>query len=381
MLKNKLLFFEQKEVLMSTQKAPAFHGSDLEAISAYYNIPQESIVGFGANVNPLGLSDYVRRTLCENIDVITRYPDRNYVSLRNVIAQYCDIDSDYVVTGNGSTELISLLISQQNAKHALVIGPTYSEYERELSLTGGKMSFYNLKENNDFEFDLEDFKKNLKEDVDFLILCNPNNPTSSVIKKGQLEILIQECQTRNIFVMIDETYVEFAPCVEEITVTSLVEKYNNFMILRGVSKFFAAPGIRLGYGITSNKDFLVTLKRHQNPWSLNSLGALAGELMLTDTYYIKKTRELILHERDYMCRQLETFKYAKYYKPYGNFILVKILKDDLTSQDVFEHCIKKGLMIRDCASFESLEGEYIRFCVMSPKDNQRLMNCLAEILN
>ena len=131
---------------MSTHKAPAFHGSDLEAISAYYNIPQESIVGFGANVNPLGLSDYVRRTLCENIDVITRYPDRNYVSLRKVIADYCNVDSEYVVTGNGSTELISLLISQRNAKHALVIGPTYSEYERELSLTGGKMSFYNLKE-------------------------------------------------------------------------------------------------------------------------------------------------------------------------------------------------------------------------------------------
>ena len=366
---------------MSTHKAPAFHGSDLEAISAYYNIPQESIVGFGANVNPLGLSDYVRRTLCENIDVITRYPDRNYISLRKVIAQYCNVDSDYVVTGNGSTELISLLISQRNAKHALVIGPTYSEYERELSLTGGKMSFYNLKEENDFAFDFEDFKKNLKEDVDFLILCNPNNPTSSVLKKGQLEALIQECQTRNIFVMIDETYVEFAPYVEEITAATLVEKYNNFMILRGVSKFFAAPGIRLGYGITSNKDFLNTLKKHQNPWSLNSLGALAGELMLTDTYYIKKTRELILSERDKMCNQLENFKHAKYYKPYGNFILVKITKDNLTSQEVFEHCIRQGLMIRDCASFESLEGEYIRFCMMSPKDNQKLMSCLAEILN
>ena len=381
MLKNKLLFFRRRRYFMSTQKTPAFHGSDLEAISAYYNIPKESIVGFGANVNPLGLSDYVRRTLCENIDVITRYPDRNYVSLRNVIAKYCNVDAEHVVTGNGSTELISLLISQRNAKHALVIGPTYSEYERELSLTGGKMSFYNLKEENDFEFDLEDFKNHLKDDVDFLILCNPNNPTSSVIKKDTLESLIRECHSRNVFVMIDETYVEFAPCVEEITATSLVKRYNNFMILRGVSKFFAAPGIRLGYGITSNEEFLQTLKKHQNPWSLNSLGSLAGELMLTDSYYIKRTRDLLLHERDKMCRQLETFKYAKYYKPYGNFILVKILNPDLTSQDVFEHCIKQGLMIRDCSSFESLNGEYIRFCMMSPKDNQRLLTCLSEVLN
>jgi len=168
--------------------------------------------------------------------------------------------------------------------------------------------------------------------------------------------------------------------VEEITAAALVEKYNNIMILRGVSKFFAAPGIRLGYGITSNKDFLLTLKKHQNPWSLNSLGALAGELMLTDTYYIKKTRELILKERDKMCQRLDKFAFAKYYPPYGNFILVKLLKEGMTSQDVFEHCIRKGLMIRDCSSFESLEGEYIRFCMMSPKDNLRLMDCLEEIL-
>jgi threonine-phosphate decarboxylase len=242
------------------------------------------------------------------------------------------------------------------------------------------MSFYNLKEENQFEFDLEDFKTNLQSDVDFLILCNPNNPTSSVIKKGELELLIQECADRNIFVMIDETYVEFAPCVEEITAAPLVDKYNNFMILRGVSKFFAAPGLRLGYGITSNKEFLATLKRHQNPWSLNSLGALAGELMLTDTYYIKKTRELILSEREKMCQQLSSFKHAKYYEPYGNFILVKITKAGLTSQDVFEHCIRKGLMIRDCSTFDSLNGEYVRFCMMSPKDNKRLMESLKEIL-
>ena len=94
------------------QTRSAFHGSDIEQIEKYYGIPKESIVKFGANVNPLGLSDAVRDALAEHLDIITSYPDREYKALRKAIAQYCGTDMDYVVTGNGSTELISLLISQ-----------------------------------------------------------------------------------------------------------------------------------------------------------------------------------------------------------------------------------------------------------------------------
>lgn len=368
---------------MEEKKVPAFHGSDLELIEQYYKIPKEKIVSFGANVNPLGLSDSVRKSLSEQLDVITRYPDREYTSLRKVIADYCGVDYRNVVTGNGSTELISLLISHRNARHALVIGPTYSEYERELSLTGGRMSFFNLAEANNFKLNLEALRSCLdaETDIDFLILCNPNNPTSSALTAEELETVIQECKTRGIFVMIDETYVEFAPDVSLITAVPLTKHYDNLMIIRGVSKFFAAPGLRLGYGITGNESFLHTLKKYQNPWSLNSIGALAGELMLTDTEYIQKTRELILSERERMCHCLDTYPYAKYHKPYANFILVKILKEGLTSHQVFEHAIRQGLMIRDCSSFESLNGEFIRFCIMNPEDNTRLMQCLGELLD
>lgn len=362
------------------QLRPAFHGSDIEQIEKYYGIPKESIVRFGANVNPLGLSDSVQRSLSEHLDIITSYPDRDYKSLRKVIASYCDTDMDYVVTGNGSTELISLLISQRNARHALVIGPTYSEYERELSLTGGRMSHYYLKEDQDFRLDMEDLENALTDDMDFLILCNPNNPTSSALTQNELRSLAKLCKKRNIFIMIDETYVEFAPSVEEITAVPLVSDFDNLMILRGVSKFFAAPGLRLGYGVTSNRRFLDELKRHQNPWSLNSIGAYAGELMLQDTDYISRTRELILSERSRCLAALKEFRYVKIYPAYGNFILIKICKDDITSFDVFEHAIKQGMMIRDCSSFEGLPGEYVRFCIMNPEENTRLLGCMAEML-
>ena len=364
-----------------TNKKPEFHGSDLEKIEEYYHIPKEEIVSFGANVNPLGLSFAVKEKLAANLDIISTYPDRNYKSLKNVIGNYTGVSPEHIVVGNGSTELISLLISQRKPKRALLLGPTYSEYARELSLIGGKISDYNLKESDNFELDINDFLNSITEDTDLVIICNPNNPTSSALTCTQLEEIIFECEKRDIFVMIDETYVEFAPSMKSITAVPLVDRYDNFMVIRGVSKFFAAPGLRFGYGITSNAAFLSSLLEHQNPWSLNSVAAYAGELMLNDKEYIQKTRDLICTERDRMMHELSNLPGAKIYDAYGNFILVKISKEGLTSFDVFEACILEKMMIRDCASFESLDGEFIRFCIMSPEDNTKLLNCLKKVLS
>jgi len=364
----------------NTNKKPEFHGSDLEKIEEYYHIPKESIISFGANVNPLGLSSAVKEELVANLDIISTYPDRNYKSLKKAIGNYCGISSEHIVVGNGSTELISLLISQRKPSRALLLGPTYSEYTRELSLVGGSMSYYHLKEENNFQLNIAEFLQAITEDTELVIICNPNNPTSSALTCNELEEIIYECEKRNIFVMIDETYVEFAPSVASITAVPLVNRYDNFMVIRGVSKFFAAPGLRFGYGVTSNKDFLASLLAHQNPWSLNSIGAYAGELMLSDKEYIQKTRDLICTERDRMIHELSKLNGAKVYDAYANFILIKIQKDNLSSFDVFEACIREKMMIRDCSSFESLDGEYVRFCIMNPEDNSRLIKVLKTIL-
>lgn len=362
------------------RKKPEFHGSDLEKIAEYYHISTEGIVKFGANVNPLGLSDKVKADLAEHLDIISSYPDRNYTNLKKAVGAYCHISPEHIVVGNGSTELISLLISQRAPKKALVLGPAYSEYARELSLVGGTISYYNLKESDGFVLDVPDFISALSEDVNLVILCNPNNPTSSAICRNDIGQILKACKEKDIFVMIDETYVEFAPDINEITAVPLVPVYDNFMVIRGVSKFFAAPGLRFGYGITSNQEFLTTLLTHQNPWSLNSVGAYAGELMLQDREYIEKTWKLIDSERTRIYQELREVDGLKIYKAYGNFMLVQILKEGITSFDVFEAAIKEKMMIRDCSSFESLAGEYVRFCFMMPEDNDRLVKCLCRVL-
>lgn len=364
------------------KKKPEFHGSDLEKIAEYYNINQEDIIRFGANVNPIGLSASVKKDLADHLDIISSYPDRNYTSLKKTIGTYCNADPHHIVVGNGSTELISLLISQRAPKKALVLGPTYSEYARELSLVGGTMEYYHLKESDDFSLNIPDFLDTLTEDMNLVIICNPNNPTSSAISRKDMEQVIRRCRELDIFVMIDETYVEFAPEGTQISSIPLVAQYDNFMVIRGVSKFFAAPGLRFGYGITSNEAFLQALLTHQNPWSLNSIGAYAGERMLKDQEYINATYQLIDSERTRLCRELKELESRgslKFYDPYANFILVRILKEGITSFDVFEAAIREHMMIRDCSSFESMEGEYVRFCIMMPEDNDRLMEVFRKI--
>ena len=357
-----------------------FHGSDLEKIEEYYGIPKDSIICFGANVNPLGLSQKVKKEIARHLDIISTYPDREYTDLRKTISDYCKVSPSHVLVGNGSTELIALLIEQRHPKKTLILGPTYSEYARELSFSNSSQEYYHLKPEHGFRLDIADFLEKLSEGFDLLIICNPNNPTSSAISTEEMRLILTICREHGTFVMIDETYIEFVPDIETITAMSLTPDFDNAMILRGVSKFFAAPGLRLGYGVTSNQTFLNQVKTHQIPWSLNSIGAFAGERLLKDHAYISETRSLISKERIHMLEELKKIHNIKVFDAYANFILVQILKHGLTAFDVFEECIKKGFMIRDCSSFQCLDGEYIRFCIMMPEANSRLLDTLKEIL-
>ena len=299
-----------------------FHGSDLEAIEKCYHIKKEDIISFSANVNPLGISYQLRSTLADNLDAITTYPDREYTVLRTCIATYAGTQPENVIVGNGSTELISLFIQTKHPKKALVLGPTYSEYEREIALGGGTTLYYPLKEEHGFHMDVE----------------------------------------------------------KDVTSIPLTNYYTNLIILRGTSKFFAAPGLRLGYAVTGNQDLIKAINTRKNPWTINSLAEIAGRLMFPDEEYIRHTRELICRERDRLYNELSTWDSVTVYEASANFILMKIRKPGITSQDLFDHCIRKGLMIRDCSTFPFLDDHFVRFCMMLPEQNDRLLEAFREVL-
>lgn len=360
-------------------KKEAFHGSDLEKIEAYYGIKKENIINFAANVNPLGLSPLVKAELAKQIDVITHYPDRDYKELRSSIAAYTNANADHIVVGNGSTELISAMAQFLQPKSALILAPTYSEYEREIGLSGGTIDYFELKESDDFNIRLDDLWKTLEADYDLFVICNPNNPTSSAITKEQMAAIFAECKKHNTFVMVDETYVEFAPNKNLISCVSLSDQYDNFICLRGVSKFYSAPGLRLGYAITSNSKLLEIIHTKQNPWTVNSLAELAGILMYQDKDFQYRTETLMHQEQTRLFHRFSSSNKYKPYKANANFMLLKILDNSQNSTSVFEEAIRHGFMIRNCDSFPFLENRYIRFCFMNPEDNDRLADLLLSL--
>lgn len=357
-----------------------FHGSDLEKIEKIYHIRKEDIISFSANINPLGISENLKESLAAHLDAIQSYPDREYRELREAIGSYCGASPDQIIVGNGSTELISLVIGSVRPKKALILGPTYSEYEREITLQGGHTIYYPLREDLNFQMDVDDFCSRLTDDLDMIVLCNPNNPTSTSVCGDEMRRILDACLQHGIFVMTDETYVEFTDKEEHISSVPLTVYYTNLAVLRGTSKFFASPGLRLGYCVTGNRDLHRHITERQDPWTISSLAEIAGKLMFRDFEYQQKTHALIESERTRLYREMSGWNTVTVYEPKANFMLVKILKEDVNADLLFDHCIRKKLMIRNCSTFPFLSNRFFRFCFMKPEQNDLLIRTINEIL-
>lgn len=357
----------------------SFHGSDIEVIANRYNIDKNSIVPYASNVNPLGFSPKAKEALLNNIDAISSYPDRDYTTLRSSISKYCGCSIKQLILGNGTSDLIRLTLETIAPNKTMIVGPTYSEYERTAVMFGSQVEKYMLKNLDDFELDTDMFCKALNDSIDLLILCNPNNPTGKLLNRSQMDTILTKCAEYNIFVMVDETYIEFVKDVELVTAIDLTKRYDNLIVLRSVSKFFAAPGIRLGYAITSNENFLNETANNKIPWNINSYASVAS-VMFEDEKYINLTKSLIHTERNLIYSALCSHKTIKVFKPEANYVLIKLLKEGQTAGEVFDYCIQKGFMIRDCTDYEGLGEKYIRFCFMKPEQNDNMVNTLLEIV-
>ena len=365
---------------MSNTNLTHQHGGDLDAIQKKYNIPKNDIIDFSGNINPLGFPNSMKKLLAENIDLVSVYPDKNYTELKKSISTYTGARLENIAVGNGSTELISAFIKSICPKKAVIMGPAYSEYENELKKIGSDFEYFPLEEKDNFILQTKKLLTYLTKDIDFFVACNPNNPTGTAIQLSQMEIIAEHCKANNISIMIDETYIEFCDSIKEICSIPLVDKYDNLFVIRGISKFFAAPGIRLGYGITSNKNFHNLLLSVQDPWSINILASFSGEHLFNDKNFIKETHSLVSEERIRISNQLNTWKNIKIYPSSANFILVKLLTNKITSDEIFDCLIKKKMLIRNAESFTFLNNSYIRFCILTPEKNQILIENLKEII-
>jgi threonine-phosphate decarboxylase len=347
---------------------------------ATLRIEQYQTVHFDTNVNPLGTPDSVKRAIQENIDAVVTYPDVYYDNLKKAISEYVDVSDENVVLGNGSSDILRLFAALVMPKKALLLSPGPIEYEHVLKSYGSEVDFFDLSEEEDFEIDLAKLCHSIDSSYDMIIISNPNNPSSKSIDRESMEILAKTCKELDVFLLIDEMYVEFTDNESALTSIPLTKKYENIAVMRSVSKFFAVPGIRLAYAVHSNPDNIEIINITSTKNNLASLSAVAGTVMLSDRIFIEESKSMIHTERSLVYLAMSTCKTIKLYKPEANFMLCKLLKDNIDAKAVAEHCRTRGIIIRDCSDIRGLGSNYIRFSFMKPKQNDLMVNTILEIV-
>ena len=352
------------------------HGANLYDLSSKYGFSKEDFMDFSSNINPFGASILAKNYIINNIDKVSIYPDPDYIDLKTSISKYCNCAIDNILLGSGATELISSFIETINPKKALLLSPAYSEYEKELSKINCDIVKYFSKKENNFSINIEDLINNINENnYDLIVICNPNNPTGFTFTKDEIEKILNSTSS---FVMVDETYIEFTN-KKIYSSTYLVDNYENLFVIRGTSKFFSTPGIRLGYGLISNNSIKENINAHLDLWNINTFASMMGEVMFGDVEFIENTYSLMINEREYLMNELSKFNHLKVYKSQGNFILCEINSKSITSKELRDKLILNKIIIRDCSSFDGLNEYFFRVCILKPEENRLLINSLKDI--
>ncbi|WP_296645338.1 pyridoxal phosphate-dependent aminotransferase [Romboutsia sp. 13368] len=352
------------------------HGANLYDLSSKYGFSKEDFMDFSSNINPFGSSILAKNYIINNIDKVSVYPDPDYIDLKTSISKYCNCSIDNILLGSGATELISSFIETINPKKALLLSPAYSEYEKELSKINCDIVKYFSKKENNFSINIEDLINNINENnYDLIVICNPNNPTGFTFTKDEIEKILNSTSS---FVMVDETYIEFTN-KKVYSSTALVDYYKNLFVIRGTSKFFSTPGIRLGYGLISNNSIKENINSHLDLWNINIFASMMGEVMFNDIEFIENTYSLMVNEREYLINELSKFNDLNVYKSQGNFILCEIKSKSITSKELRDKLIPSKIIIRDCSSFDGLDEYFFRVCILKPEENRFLINNLTNI--
>ncbi|MDY2736288.1 pyridoxal phosphate-dependent aminotransferase [Intestinibacter sp.] len=352
------------------------HGANLYDLSSKYGFSKDEFMDFSSNINPFGTSNKAKEYVINNINMVSMYPDPEYVNLKKSISTYCHCLEENIVLGSGATELISSFIKTIKPNKTLLLSPAYSEYEKELNKINSEVVKYFSKEENNFVIDEKELVNSINErNYDLTIICNPNNPTGFAFSREQVEYILKNTTC---YVMIDETYIEFTE-TNIYSSTKLVDDYNKLFVIRGTSKFFSTPGIRLGYGLIGDKNIKEAINKNLDLWNINIIASAMGEIMFLDDMFISNTIDAMLRERDYLTTALSSIDDLTVYPSKGNFILCKINSKKLTAGELREKLLPKKIIIRDCNSFDGLTEYYFRVCILKPEENRLLIKNLNSI--
>ena len=351
------------------------HGGKSESIKQLLDINiNEELLDFSANLNPLGPPSWLKETLTNHYETVTCYPDPSYSKSSAAVANHEEIEQDSILLTNGGAEAIFLVAKFFEKGKALIVQPTFVEYERACKHYHIEVEDVFYEQTNGFALPMSVIREKLKE-KDVIFLCRPNNPTGTVIAEKDLQLLLTEGKKTGTYVVVDEAFVDFLPSSTP-SLSKWLASYPNLILLRSLTKMYTIPGLRIGY-LMAHPSIIRVLKNEQLPWSINSLVDAVVPKLLEDKSFVVDTKAWLREQSEYLFEALAPMDF--YLSPtHVNFYLLQDKKQPNRTEELFYFLVNHGILPRHTQNFKGLKGEFLRFAIRSKEENQRLVAILQN---
>lgn len=339
---------------------------ELESYKAESNIQG---IALDKNEIPWDLNKKVEEALMKKIKSMefNRYPDSDCTDLKAAISKYTSIDTDSIGIGNGSDELISIVLQTfiNPGDTIAVHNPTFSMYKIYGTICGARIWEYN--QDSSFRIKLDEFIGCLqKEKPKIVFLCNPNNPTGSSLELSEIEQIVKELDS---IVIVDEAYYEFSG----VTASGLLSSYDNLIILRTFSKAFGLAGLRVGYMLAC-PSVISYIDRVRSPFNVNAFAQAAAVEVLENIDIVAERIEIIKSERTRLAEMLTKLEGLRCYESCSNFILVR----SSYVGEIYKRLQEAGIHIRSYTNPQILDC--LRITIGSPEENNSLFEIIKEVM-
>ncbi len=349
------------------------HGGNIYKKAKELGISPEEIQDFSANISPLGLPPQIRQAVIGSLEGLVNYPDPECRQLREAIAENDEVREEWITCGNGGADLLYRIAFGLKPRKVLLPVPAFVEYEEALTAAGAEMVYYRMGE------DLlpgEDLLGWITEEIDMLVLCNPNNPTGLLLSRDYLLKVMEKAEKTGVYLLLDECFLEICMEEESHTFIPYLGRFPHLMILKSFTKLYALPGIRLGYLLSSNPDLIGAVDHAGQSWSVSTIAQEAGVCALSLKDYKRRVKEEIARELVYMKDAMASLP-VKLYDGQANYLFFRAPG----CRDLDKQLEKRGFMIRNCSNYVNLGEDYWRVAVKDHSANLRLMEAMREILN
>lgn len=349
--------------------APYVPGKPIDELKRKYKL--EKIIKLASNENPLGCSPEVISAIKENLSDLNRYPDGSGYYLKKELSKFLKIPEEEIILGSGSSEVISLTIEAFTKQGDEIIYPfpSFIIY-RILALKVGCVPV-EIPLEEDFSYNLDKFIEKITPKTKIIILCNPNNPTGTIIYKKQIEEFLKKVPD-DIIIISDEAYFEYVE-TEDFGSCFPYYKEKNIVITRSFSKIYGLASLRIGYGI-GKREILNYMERIRPPFNTTGISQIAAIYALKDKKFVEKSIENNIKGKRYLYEEFEKLG-IEYIPTEANFILCKFKSD---ANDIIKNLEKRGIIIRGMKSF-GLSNEYARITIGTEEENRILISNLKEI--